>query len=81
MCQTVQMHKILDLLANNVRSNPRPDFVDSMFIAGELNMSIQETKQLLRSMHAMGTVESSMDCEYALITWKGMEFCSVAGVQ
>ncbi|WP_161629845.1 hypothetical protein [Desulfogranum japonicum] len=69
------MHKILELLAHNVRSNTRPDFVDSMFIAGELNMSVQETKQLLRSMHAMGTVESSMDCEYSLITYKGMELC------
>ncbi len=77
MCQTIQMHKILQLLARNVRSNPRPDFVDSMFIAGELNMPILEIKQLLRSMHAMGTVESSMECEYSLITWKGMELCSM----
>lgn len=71
---TEQMHQILDILACNARNNPRPNFIETRVIANQLGLSIQETKQLLRFMHVQGTVESSVDCDYSLITVQGMNF-------
>jgi predicted transcriptional regulator len=72
MGMTEQMHQVLAILASNVRDNPTPHFVDTQLIAGQLGITVQETKQLLRSMHAQGTVESSADCDFSLITPTGL---------
>lgn len=65
-------HKLLEILADNLKQ-PRPGLMQSGEIARLLNMTVRETRQLLRSMHGMGIVESDMEGEYCLITPSGLQ--------
>ncbi len=67
-----QIHKMLELLAKNAEARVRPDLVDPGCIANELNLTISETKQILKTMHEMGVIESNMEAEYSLITRLGL---------
>lgn len=64
---------LLEILADNLK-NPHPELMRADDIARRLNMTLVETKQMLRSMHGMGTVESDMDGEYCLITRSGLQW-------
>ena len=72
MCRASQIQKVLEILAKNVETNIQPDLVDSVCIASELNLTISETKQILKTMHDMGVIVSNMETEYSLITWAGL---------
>lgn len=72
MDMTKSMQQILDILAGNVRNNPSPNLVATPQIAGQVGMSVQETKQLLRAMHVLGVVETSVEGDFTLITSSGM---------
>ena len=72
MYRTNQIKKVLELLAKNVATKVQPDRVDSVQIADELQLTVSETKQLLKTMHDMGVIESNMDAEYSIITRMGL---------
>jgi len=70
-------NKLLEILADNLK-NPHPDLMKSDEIARRLNMTLGETRQMLRSMHGMGIVESDMEGEYCLITPSGLQWLASA---
>jgi predicted transcriptional regulator len=73
MSRRVKIQKVLEILAQNIEKNVQPDLVDSTHIAGELNMTISETKQIIKTMQEMGVIESSVEADYSLITRAGLE--------
>jgi DNA-binding IclR family transcriptional regulator len=72
MYRANQIQKVLTLLAKNAESKVQPDLVDSVRIAKELSLTVSETKQILKTMHEMGVIESNMETEYSLITRVGL---------
>ncbi len=72
MYRANQIKKVLELLAENVATKVQPDLVDSVQIAKELQLTVSETKQILKTMHDMGVIESNMDAEYSIITRLGL---------
>lgn len=72
MYRANRIQKVLEILAENVAANVQPDLVDSERIAQKLNLSISETKQILKAMQDMGVIESNMETEYSLITRAGL---------
>jgi len=62
---------ILTILFKNI-SNSQPQLVPSADIAGQMNVSLAETKQVLKSMEGMGVIETDPDLQYNLITQKGL---------
>ena len=72
MCQAIQIQKILEILANNVKSNTSPNLVNSSQIANELCLTVQETNRVLETMNQMGVIQSNTDTGYCLITSSGM---------
>jgi hypothetical protein len=73
MYRARQIQKVLELLARNVATSIEPGLVESMRIASELDLSVAETKQLLKIMHEMGIIESNMEMDYSLITRAGLD--------
>jgi predicted transcriptional regulator len=71
MSHLVKTRQVLNILAKNLK-NPQPQVVYCEHIAIELEMSVKETSQLLKIMHAMGVVISDAEGQKALITQKGM---------
>ncbi len=67
-------HKVLWLLAENAKSNTSPQVMDSDTIAGRLGISLPETIQLLKALHASGEIISNMEGQYSLITQEGIEW-------
>ena len=72
MYRANQIKKVLELLAENVATKVQPDLVDSVQIANALQLTVSETKQILKTMHDMGVIESNMDAEYSIITRLGL---------
>ncbi len=66
-------NQLLEILADNLK-NPHPELMKSDEIAKRLNITLEETKKILRSMHGMGTVESDMEGDYCLITLCGLQW-------
>ena len=62
---------ILSLLRENLK-NPQPQVVGIERIAGELQMSVRETRQLLLQMDEAGIIKSSPEGHYSLITMEGL---------
>lgn len=73
MYRAIQIRKVLELLAKNVETKVEPNLVGSMQIANELNLTLSETKQILKTMDEMGVIESNMDAEFSLITRVGFK--------
>ena len=73
MSRRVKIQKVLEILAQNIEKSAQPDLVDSTRIAGELNMTISETKQIIKTMQEMGVIETSVEADYLLITRAGLE--------
>jgi predicted transcriptional regulator len=71
MSNLIKTRRVLTFLAKNL-NNPQPQIVSSELIAGELDMSIKETSQLLKIMHNTGMVISDAEGLKALITREGM---------
>ena len=67
-------HKVLRLLAENATNNTSPQVMDSDTIAGMLEISLPETKQLLKALHASGVIISNMEGQYSLITYEGIQW-------
>jgi len=63
--------QILEILVENLK-NPQPQVVNSEQIANRLNMSVQDTCQLIKIMNEMGVVVSDIEGQYALITQEGL---------
>lgn len=72
MCRSRKMNRVLQLLAKNVESNTKPGLVKSNIIADELAISLSETRQILKTMQSMGTIQVSVDADYSLITARGL---------
>lgn len=77
MSSSTCRNRLLEILANNLK-NPHPDLMKSDEIARRLKITLGETKQMLRSMHGMGIVESDMEGEYCLITPSGLQWLASA---
>lgn len=69
-------HQLLEILADNLKQ-PRPGLMQSGEIARLLKMTVKETRQILRSMHGLGIVESDMEGEYCLITPSGLQLVNM----
>ncbi|MGB3211792.1 MAG: hypothetical protein WBB19_13895 [Desulforhopalus sp.] len=72
-----QIEKVLKILARNVETSVQPNLVQSAQIAGELNLTLSETKQILKIMHGMEVIESNMETDYSLITRAGLTSLSL----
>ncbi len=72
MRRTVQIQKVLGVLAKNVEKHILPELVDSPCIADELEITLSETKIILRTMDQMGFIQSNMEANYSLITTEGL---------
>ncbi len=72
MRRTVQIQKVLGVLAKNVEKNILPELVDSTFLADELEITLSETKIILKTMDQMGFIQSNMEANYSLITTEGL---------
>ena len=63
--------KFLSILAENSR-RPQPAVVDSDAIATRLNMSLGETRQMIKCLNDIGVIQSDLEGQLSLITQKGM---------
>lgn len=72
MRRTVQIQKVLGVLAKNVEKNILPELVDSTCLAAELEITLSETKIILKTMDQMGFIQSNMEANYSLITTEGL---------
>lgn len=63
--------QVLTILWENLKET-HPQLVPSRTIAGQMNMSLPETQQVLKSMEGMGVIETDPDLQYNLITQKGL---------
>ncbi len=63
--------QILEILVENLK-NPQPQVVNSQQIADRLNMSVQDTCQLIKIMNESGMVVSDIEGHNALITQQGL---------
>ena len=73
MCRSDRVQRVLKILAKNAADSIRPDLMESVDIADELNISLPETKQLLWGMNGMGIIECNMEVDYSLITQQGFQ--------
>lgn len=69
--------RVLNILRENLK-HPQPQVVGIEKIAGDLQLSLYETRQLLLRMDQAGEIESGMEGQYALITPVGL--CRLTGV-
>ncbi len=76
MCRDIHIRNILKLLANNVIESVHPNLVDSVRIADELNLTMPETQQILKTMHHKGIIQSNTETKYSLITKAGLDSLS-----
>jgi DNA-binding IscR family transcriptional regulator len=67
-------NKVLRILAENAKNNASPQVMDSDTLARKLDISLPETRQLLKALHASGVIISNMEGQYSLITQEGMEW-------
>ncbi len=65
--------KFLSILAENSRK-PYPGVVDSGTIAARLNMTLRETRQMIRCLDDMGVIQSDLEGHHSLITQKGIHW-------
>ncbi len=65
--------KFLSILAENSKK-PQPKVVYSEEIAQRLNMSLNETRQMIRCLNDKEVIESSVEGDLALITQKGIHW-------
>lgn len=73
MSSTVMKQRVLSILADRVLHSAYPDLTDITYLAEQLQLSLKDTRTLLKSMEGSGVIESSVDCDYALITRNGLE--------
>ena len=64
--------QVLTVLAEKVNQDPSAGLIDTAYIANQLNISVDKTKEIIKSMGGMGIIESSIECDYTLITQKGL---------
>lgn len=65
--------EVLAILSENL-VNPQPQLVPTAAIAGRLNLSPGQLRPLLRTMEAMGIIQSDPDLSYHLITADGLRW-------
>lgn len=70
--------RVLSILSDNLK-NPQPQVVGIKKIAGELRLSIDETRQLLLRMDEAGEIKSDMEGQFSLITPAGL--CRLTAMQ
>lgn len=70
--------RVLSILRENLK-NPQPQVVGIDKIAGQLQLSLYETRQLLLRMDEAGEIESDMEGQYSLITPIGL--CRLTSMQ
>jgi predicted transcriptional regulator len=70
---SLKKHKlqVLSILFENLKETP-PQLVSSTSIAGQMDISLPELQQILKSMAGMGIIETDPDQQYNLITHKGL---------
>ena len=66
--------KVLRLLADNAMNNTSPQVLDTDALAGVLDISPTETRQLLKTLHASGLIITNMEEQYSLITREGINW-------
>lgn len=63
--------QVLRILSDNLNCH-QPELVQSTDIARQLNLSLTDTKMLLKVMDDMGVIENNVDGQLSLITRKGL---------
>jgi predicted transcriptional regulator len=63
--------QVLAILSENLKKT-QPQLVPSTIIAEQMNMSLLELQQVLKSMEGVGEIETDPDLQYNLITQKGL---------
>ncbi len=71
MSRLLKKQQILQVLVENL-ATPQPMVVHSNTIAEKLDMSVEETCQLVKIMDEMGMVITDADGQNSLITRKGI---------
>lgn len=72
MSMLAKKKQILQILVANL-NNSEPQVVHSEMIADKLEMSVNETCQLLKIMHQLGMVISDGEGQKSLITREGLK--------
>ena len=67
-------NQVLGILAENANNNASPQVMDSDTLARQLDISLAETRQILKVLHASGAIISNMESQYSLITQQGMQW-------
>lgn len=65
--------QVLTILSENL-AKIQPQLVPSTTIAEQMDMSLPEVKQVLKSMEGSGVIETDPDNQYNLITPKGLQW-------
>ncbi len=65
--------QVLTILLENLKET-HPQLVPSIAIADQMNMSLPETQQVLKSLEGFGVIETDPDLQYNLITQKGLHW-------
>lgn len=65
--------KFLSILAENSKKH-HPEAVYSEEIANRLNMSLNDTHQMIRCLNDMEVIESNLEGHLSLITQKGIHW-------
>ena len=72
MPSSLLKQRVLAILAQKVIQTDSPDLTDVFYLSEQLGLSVKKTRELLRSMEGLDMIESSVDCDFALITRAGL---------
>lgn len=68
-----EQFQILSVLSENL-ATPHPQLVPTATISRKIGMERPKLQQLLRYMNGEGTIQSTDDLRYTLITSKGLNY-------
>ena len=71
--------QVLAILSENLKET-QPQLVPSTAIAEQMNMSLPDLHQVLKSMEGVGEIKTDPDLQYNLITQKGLHLLGEQGV-
>ncbi len=74
MSQAMLKQQVLMALIENFNKDPNHGLMDSGAIASELDMTIAETRHIIKSMNGTGVIESTLEGDYSIITKKGIDW-------
>jgi len=67
--------QVLEVLSDNLK-NPNPQLVPTTVIAGQLQISLLDLHDVLKTLDGIGAIQTDPDLRYNLITRKGLSHLS-----